>query len=564
MTDVTSQDVDIQISLLETVCDALMTAVIVYDKNDIITFVSRHITNYLPSLGERVFVGMRLRDFLNTRYDCEDVSSQNIASGRKSSREEWIAERLAAHWKEKSEHLEKRGSDRWYRYVKKRLPSGIGMCVITDVSEQKKREEQWRADLERLQLTEEILDNIPFPVVVKDRNLTYVAVNKATCDMMEVGPEAMLGRTVFDIHSHELASRIDAMDRRILETGQSSTIPEHLTKIDGEHALLITRKQRVGKPGRYFLVTTMEDVTALSVTDETGEPVLPGMRHLPFVKTSHKGRPVEKREEPDFAARLKGCRILFVSPDQGVRDNASHVFACVEADYAAASSFDEQVTFLDVATSSGVAIDLVVVDSNMSHASLDIAKQYGLSVLTLDAFQIQQDLVRHIYNFLATTSQANTLSSVKETAADNAIKTARPKTQTSVIDVLVVEDNEVNKIVFSQILESLNVGYKVAGSGEEALRMIDAHSPSLVLVDATLPDFDGFELARRIRSAEGDSKKIPLIGVIAHAFDGDRRACLDAGMDDMILKPVSPDMIETVLRRFLPSSNTATHSDMSV
>ena len=94
--------------------------------------------------------------------------------------------------------------------------------------------------------------------------------------------------------------------------------------------------------------------------------------------------------------------------------------------------------------------------------------------------------------------------------------------------------------------------------------MIDAHSPSLVLVDATLPDFDGFELARRIRSAEGDSKKIPLIGVIAHAFDGDRRACLDAGMDDMILKPVSPDMIETVLRRFLPSSTTATHSDMSV
>ncbi|WP_313613835.1 response regulator [Agrobacterium sp.] len=556
MTDVTSQDVDIQTSLLETVCDALMTAVIVYDKNDIITFVSRHITHYMPTLGERVFVGMRLRDFLKIRYDCEEGSSQNIASGRKASRDEWIADRLAAHWKERSEHLEKRSGDRWYRYVKKRLPSGIGMCVITDVSEQKKREEQWRSDLERLQLTEEILDNIPFPVVVKDRNLTYVAVNKATCDMMEVVPEAMLGRTVFDIHSRELASRIDAMDRRILETGQSSTIPEHLTKIDGEHALLITRKQRVGKPGRYFLVTTMEDVTALSVMDETGEPVLPGMMHLPFVKTSHKGRPIEKREEPDFAARLKGCRILFVSPDEGVRDNASQVFACVEADYAAASSFDEEVTFLDVAASSGVDIDLVVVDSNMSHASLDIAKQYGLAVLTLDAFQIQQDLVRHIYNFLATTSHAASAPTLRQSPWDRDLKAALIETSPSGLDVLVVEDNEVNRIVFSQILENLNVSYRVAGSGEEALRFFAALSPSMVLIDTTLPDFDGFELARRIRASEGAGKNTPLVGVIAHAFEGDRRACLDAGMDDMILKPVSPDMIEIILKRFLHSTAT--------
>lgn len=555
MTDVTSQDGDIQTSLLETLCDAMMTAVIVYDKNDIITFVSRHIAHYMPLLGERVFVGMRLRDFLKLRYDCEEVASQNLASGRKTSCEEWIAERLAAHWKEKSEHLEKRSGDRWYRYVKKRLPSGMGMCVITDVSEQKKREEQWRADLERVQLTEEILDNIPFPVVVKDRNLTYVAVNKATCDMMEVAPEAILGRTVFDIHAHDLASRIDAMDRRVLESGQSSTIPEHLTKIDGEHALLITRKQRVGKPGRYFLVTTMEDVTALSVTDEMGEPVLPGMVHLPFVKTSHKGRPVEKREEPDFSARLKGCRILFVSPDQGVRDNASQVFAYVEADYAAASSFDEQVTFLDVATSSGVEIDLVVVDSNMSHACLDMAKQYGLPVLTLDSFQIQQDLVRHIYNFLATTAQAASSSNTRENVQGRGLQAARNTNSTAALDVLVVEDNEVNRIVFSQILETLNASYKVAGTGEEALRLFTAHSPSLVLMDTTLPDFDGFELARKMRSMEGQDKKTPLIGVIAQAFDGDRRACLDAGMDDMILKPVSPDMIEAILKRFLPSSS---------
>ncbi|MNE32563.1 Sensor histidine kinase RcsC [compost metagenome] len=191
----------------------------------------------------------------------------------------------------------------------------------------------------------------------------------------------------------------------------------------------------------------------------------------------------------------------------------------------------------------------------MSHGCLDIAKQYGLSVLALDSFQIQQDLVRHIYNYLATTSQITASFNTQDNAVGRGLKTSRPKAHTSALDVLVVEDNDVNRIVFSQIMESLNVSYKVAGSGEEALSLFTAHAPSLVLLDMTLPDFDGFELARRIRSTEAQGKSTPLIGVIAHAFDGDRRACLDAGMDDMILKPVSPDMIEVVLKRFLPSDS---------
>lgn len=77
-----------------------------------------------------------------------------------------------------------------------RLPSGLGISVVADISEQKKREEQWRIDLERVQLIEDILDNLPFPVLVKDRNLAYAAVNKAACTMVETSAESILGRTV--------------------------------------------------------------------------------------------------------------------------------------------------------------------------------------------------------------------------------------------------------------------------------------------------------------------------------------------------------------------------------
>ena len=76
-------------------------------------------------------------------------------------------------------------------------------------------------------------------------------------------------------------------------------------------------------------------------------------------------------------------------------------------------------------------------------------------------------------------------------------------------------------------------------------------------MDTTLTDFDCFEAARRIRKMEGSrSRRTPIIGVVALAFEGDRQVCAQAGMDDMLLKPISPDMIDVLLKRFMPQSET--------
>ncbi|MBN8931592.1 MAG: response regulator, partial [Rhizobium pusense] len=115
-------------------------------------------------------------------------------------------------------------------------------------------------------------------------------------------------------------------------------------------------------------------------------------------------------------------------------------------------------------------------------------------------------------------------------------------------DVLLVEDNRVNQIVFSQILEGLGLSWRLATSGEEALRLFVEQAPSVVLLDTTLADIDGFEVARRMRDLSGE-KRIPVVGVITHAFEGDLDKCLASGMEDMLLKPVSPDMVEAVFVR---------------
>jgi CheY-like chemotaxis protein len=71
-------------------------------------------------------------------------------------------------------------------------------------------------------------------------------------------------------------------------------------------------------------------------------------------------------------------------------------------------------------------------------------------------------------------------------------------------------------------------------------------------MDVTLPILNGFEAARVIRSLEIEGQAAtPIIGVLAQAFDRDREECFASGMDDVILKPISPEALETLFDKFL-------------
>nr|MDH4442602.1 response regulator [Rhizobium sp.] len=125
--------------------------------------------------------------------------------------------------------------------------------------------------------------------------------------------------------------------------------------------------------------------------------------------------------------------------------------------------------------------------------------------------------------------------------------------------VLVAEDNEINQIVFSQILEGLGFSYRICEDGEEVVRLWAELDPAIILMDVTLPVINGFEAARRIRAAEGGGPKAtPIIGVLTQAFDRDREACYASGMDDVILKPLSPDVVEQAVMRLVPQVARAT------
>jgi signal transduction histidine kinase/DNA-binding response OmpR family regulator len=127
-----------------------------------------------------------------------------------------------------------------------------------------------------------------------------------------------------------------------------------------------------------------------------------------------------------------------------------------------------------------------------------------------------------------------------------------PVNATRPVDILIAEDNEVNQLVFGQILSGLGLSYRIAGNGRTAVEMYRTLSPRLILMDVSMPEMNGYEATRAIRAGEaGKGAHIPIIGVTAHALKGDREKCIEAGMDDYLSKPISPDRLGAKIGNWL-------------
>lgn len=110
--------------------------------------------------------------------------------------------------------------------------------------------------------------------------------------------------------------------------------------------------------------------------------------------------------------------------------------------------------------------------------------------------------------------------------------------------ILIVDDNEQILKILTQYVEAEGWPYLTARSGEEALSLFDAASPSLMLLDIMLPGIDGLEVCRRIRSVSS----LPILMISAKDEDADRILGLDVGADDYIVKPFSPGEVMARIR----------------
>ena len=123
--------------------------------------------------------------------------------------------------------------------------------------------------------------------------------------------------------------------------------------------------------------------------------------------------------------------------------------------------------------------------------------------------------------------------------------------------VLVVDDNQINQLVTSGILEELGLHVEVAADGKDAIKLLKSSVGSqlfdMILMDCQMPIMDGYEASARIRSGDAGEGyiQIPIIALTANTMKKDKEECLAAGMDDYLSKPIDPEDVLIKLKAWL-------------
>ncbi len=117
------------------------------------------------------------------------------------------------------------------------------------------------------------------------------------------------------------------------------------------------------------------------------------------------------------------------------------------------------------------------------------------------------------------------------------------------LKVLIVDDNEINRKLLSMYLNKLNIKADHAENGNDAIKSCTENFYDLVFMDVYMPGKDGIEATKEIRLMLGASAPT-IIAITANAFSSDREACIDAGMKDFLVKPITKDGLNGILEKY--------------
>ncbi len=283
---------------------------------------------------------------------------------------------------------------------------------------------------------------------------------------------------------------------------------------------------------------------------------------------------------------LKEIRVLVVDDNKTSRDILSKILKSCSFEVNAVSSGEQGIMELERAQNDGLAYDLVLMDWQMDgmdgiEASKKIKEHPGLkktpTIIMITGYG-REDIIKQseaigLDGFLIKPVNSSLLfdtiiQAVGKKIPKN-IHIANQKEETKEEDIvmdgrkiLLVEDNEINQQVAMEILKEAGLEVSLGGNGLQAIEMIEKNSYDLVLMDLQMPVLDGYEATKKLRS-DNRFKDLPIIAMTAHAMTGDREKCLKAGMNDHIGKPIDPDKLFAVIKKWLPERKKYTDNTKS-
>ena len=193
------------------------------------------------------------------------------------------------------------------------------------------------------------------------------------------------------------------------------------------------------------------------------------------------------------------------------------------------------------AGSKSIATKLVMLSSGSSPGQLREAEEIGFHAFLMKPI-LRRDLV-------TTINQVSEAAYVVSRDGPKSVQSA----QNFAAHVLVAEDNPVNMEVARQYLIDLGCRVEIAENGQEAVTACEKRRYDLILMDCQMPILDGLSATRKIREIERRTEAVamPIVAVTANAYEEDRRACIDSGMDDYLSKPFTPEQLSDVLLKWV-------------
>jgi two-component system sensor histidine kinase/response regulator len=283
-------------------------------------------------------------------------------------------------------------------------------------------------------------------------------------------------------------------------------------------------------------------------------------------------------QSPARLSELLSKRILIVDDSELTRTWLVAMLLANGFVARAVSSGEEALLALTAASQAGEPFDLVLMDWRLPgidgidgiEASMRIKERLALSnvpaILMISAFDREEVmegnhslafegfLNKPVNEALLIANIALIFSGKPEEIAHEALpEAALPAIDLTGRRVLLVEDNEINRDLATELLGDLGISVAIAVNGREGVDRIAAEPFDLVLMDIQMPIMDGLTATRLIRADER-YRTLPIIAMTAHAMRGDRERSLYAGMNDHLTKPINPRTLTESLVRWMPAT----------
>jgi signal transduction histidine kinase/DNA-binding response OmpR family regulator/HPt (histidine-containing phosphotransfer) domain-containing protein len=291
-----------------------------------------------------------------------------------------------------------------------------------------------------------------------------------------------------------------------------------------------------------------------------------------FTARLHKGAAGSKRKmpQPDF----RGRRVLVIDDNAPARTIFADMLAGMTFVVDQAPSGGEGVEMVRRSAETGQPYDLVFVDWQMpgidgietgrqiralrktaSAPHLLMVTAYGREEMLKQAGEtgFEDVLIKPVSPSVLFDASIRALTGDAEQPAEHAPAQASPAGAPELIRgarVLLVDDNEINREVAVGLMEPAQLAIDQAANGEQAVRMVGQCAYDIVLMDVQMPVMDGYEATRAIR-ANPKFRDLPIVAMTANAMASDREKCIEAGMNDHIVKPIDPDHLFATLARWV-------------